>query len=342
MNSLLFRLSVLAMGLSLGTAHAEALPAKPITPKVLVVTMFGGEAKPWQSHLNFSHSYALPGLNADYPDLQCDDQGVCLITTAMGYANAASTMSILSFSPDVDLRKTYIIISGIGGVAPDRATLGSANWARYVIDGGLIHQIDPRQMPSTWKSGILALGASAPGQKGRWSAGTEVYHLNDKLVDKAYNLTKTEPLLDSDEARQYRKQYQAGTPGADKPQVSVCDTLSSDTYWHGSLIAQEMQDYASLITDGKARYCTTQMEDNASLTALKRAADADRLDFGRILVMRTGSNFDREAPDQTPAESLAAQSGGFVPAVTNAYRVSYRVTQNIVDNWPQWKNGIPE
>ncbi|MEI8633277.1 hypothetical protein P4S72_16925 [Vibrio sp. PP-XX7] len=106
------------------------------------------------------------------------------------------------------------------------------------------------------------------------------------------------------------------------------------------MIAKEMQDYTFLMTDGKANYCTTQMEDNASLTALKRGSDAGKLDFNRILVMRSGSNFDREAPGQTAAESLAAQSGGFVPAVTNAMSCFYRVVQDIVNNWPQWKDGI--
>ncbi|MEI8634428.1 hypothetical protein P4S72_25200 [Vibrio sp. PP-XX7] len=55
--------------------------------------------------------------------------------------------------------------------------------------------------------------------------------------------------------------------------------------------------------------------------------------------MRSGSNFDREAPGQTAAESLAAQSGGFVPAVTNAMSCFSIVVQDIVNNWPQWKDG---
>ena len=54
-----------------------------------------------------------------------------------------------------------------------------------------------------------------------------------------------------------------------------------------------------MISDGAARYCTTQMEDNATLTALRRGADAGRLDFDRVAVLRTASNFDREPPGKT-------------------------------------------
>ncbi|MEI8633000.1 hypothetical protein P4S72_15345 [Vibrio sp. PP-XX7] len=159
-----------ALGLSI--AQAETLPTEPITPKVLVVTMFGGEAKPWQEHLNFSHAYQFPWLSEAYPDLQCDEQGVCLATTAMGYANAASTMSALALSDPFRFTSDVYHYLRYWGVDPNDATLGSANWARYVVDGGLIHRIDSRQIPSAWKTGILALGATEPGKKGRWSAGT--------------------------------------------------------------------------------------------------------------------------------------------------------------------------
>ncbi|MEI8633278.1 hypothetical protein P4S72_16930 [Vibrio sp. PP-XX7] len=44
----------------------------------------------------------------------------------------------------------------------------------------------------------------------------EVFHLNDLLVDKAHQLTKSVPLLDGKQARKYRKRYKAGTLGANK------------------------------------------------------------------------------------------------------------------------------
>jgi hypothetical protein len=73
-----------------------------------------------------------------------------------------------------------------------------------------------------------------------------------------------------------------------------------------------MAERAKLATDGAA-----EQEDNAALTALERAAAA-LLDFARVAVPRTASNFDREAPGQSAAESLGARSGGYVPSVVNA------------------------
>jgi hypothetical protein len=46
-----------------------------------------------------------------------------------------------------------------------------------------------------------------------------------------------------------------------------------DTYWHGSLIAEGMEEWTKVLTDGAANYCTTQMEDNATLTALRGSID---------------------------------------------------------------------
>jgi purine nucleoside permease len=103
-----------------------------------------------------------------------------------------------------------------------------------------------------------------------------------------------------------------------------------------------MEAWAKLITDGAADPCTTQQEDNATLTALRRGADGQLLDFKRIAVLRTASNFDREARGQTAAESLAAKSGGYLPSVTNAYRVAGTLAHAIVTDWEAWRIGPPK
>jgi purine nucleoside permease len=103
-----------------------------------------------------------------------------------------------------------------------------------------------------------------------------------------------------------------------------------------------MEAYAKLVTDGEANPCTTQQEDNATLTALKRGAEAGLLDFNRIAVLRAASNFDREAPAQSAAESLRARSGGYVPSVTNAHRVGAKLAHAIVGDWSAWSAGPPQ
>ena len=163
----------------------------------LVITMFGPETAPWLEGRKLDTRVAVPGLSKEFPEVACDAAGLCVMTTSMGYANAATSVSAVILSGEFDLSKTYFLIAGIAGVDPSDATLGSALWARYVIDGGLRHEIDPRQVPADWPNGMLGLGAEAPGEKPTWGAGTEVYHLSDPLVDRA---------LELDQGRRTRRQ----------------------------------------------------------------------------------------------------------------------------------------
>jgi purine nucleoside permease len=172
--------------------------------------------------------------------------------------------------------------------------------------------IDAREIPSDWTTGYVAIGASRPGEKVELKYGSEVYRLNEDLLQKAYSLTKDVELADGDAAKTYRARYTAAPANA-APRVSICDTISMDTWWHGSKLGAAMEAWAKLITNGEANYCTTQQEDNATLTALRRGADANLLNFDRIAILRTASNFDREGSGQTPVESLTAKSGGYIP-----------------------------
>ena len=292
---------VLAALLLAALSRPAGAESPPIAPEVVVITMFGGEAKPWLDGEALTHKLALPGLSKAYPDVVCTDEGLCVMTTNMGYSNAASSVAALVFSGRFDLTKTYFLICGIAGVDPAQGTLGSAHWARFAVDGGLQNEIDPREAPTDWNAGYLAIGAPAPGRKAELRYGDEVYRLNEALLQAAFRLTKDVELADSDAAKAYRAKYAEASATA-PPQVSICDTISSDTWWHGARLGAAMEAYAKLVTDGEANPCTTQQEDNATLTALERGAEADLVDFNRIAILRTASNFDREAPGQSAAD----------------------------------------
>jgi purine nucleoside permease len=312
-----------------------------MAPKVLVITMFGGEAKPWLESEALTQKLAVPGLSRAYPEVSCAESGLCVMTTNMGFANAASSVAALIYGGRFDLSQTYFLIAGIAGVDPALGTLGSAHWARYAIDGGLQNEIDAREMPQAWSSGYLAIGAPAPGHKAELRYASEVYRLDEDLLQAAFRLTRNVELADSDAAKAYRARY--GTPPANAaPAVTICDTISSDTWWHGQKLGDAMEAWAKLVTDGAANPCTTQQEDNATLTALRRGADAKLLDFNRVALLRTASNFDREAPGQTAAESLAAKSGGYLPSVTNAHRVAGAFAHAIIQDWDRWRSGPPK
>jgi purine nucleoside permease len=335
------RFIVLAAALIAALSRPVAADEPPVAPKVLIITMFGGEAKPWLDGEELTHKFAPPGLFRANPDVACSDRGLCLITTGMGYANAASSIEALVFGGKFDLTKTYFLVAGIAGVDPAAGTLGSVHWARFAIDVGLQNEIDPREAPDDWSAGYLAIGAPAPGKKVEDHYGDEVYRLNEDLLQAAFRLTKDVDLVDSGAAKAYRAKY-AEPAATAPPQVSICDTISSDTWWHGARLGAAMEAYAKLVTDGAANPCTTQQEDNATLTALKRGAEANRLDFSRVAILRAASNFDREAPGQSAAESLAARSGGYLPSVANAHRVAATLAHAIVDDWATWSVGPPK
>ncbi|MCZ0962669.1 purine-nucleoside phosphorylase [Paracoccus benzoatiresistens] len=329
------------LGLILTTALLPAAAnAEVIAPKVMVIAMFAAEAKPWQDNLELPNRIEVAGLPESAGTVACNAD-LCQMTTTMGYANAAASTMAVALSDKFDLSKTYFIIAGIAGVDPRNGTLGSAAWADHVVDAGLVHRIDDREAPSGWTSQIVGLGAKAPNEKPGWSAGTEVFLLNPALVQAAFEASKDVELADNEDATAYRRLYTQDAAKAE-PGVMVCASVSADTYWHGAITAKEVEEHVSLLTDGKADYCMSQMEDNATLAALQRGAQAGRLDFGRVAVLRTASNFDRAHEGQDTAESLAAKSGGFASATENAFRVGNAFAQKIIAEWPSFENGVPK
>ncbi len=328
--------------------------------KVMVITMFniGGSSGPfgethfWIEREGLTEAITVPGLSSNFPQVFCkppakdnrdkekNSSDVCVITTDIGYANAASSIMALTLSDLFDFRQTYFLIAGIAGVDPADGTLGSAAWSRYSVDFGLAHEIDAREMEAGWPYGYTGFGPVAPGVKPTRIIGTEVYQLNEALLQKAFALSQNVTLADNADSQAYRALY-PNPPANQPPKVTICDSMAVDTYWHGALLSKRANDWAALLTDGKSNYCMTDEEDNATLTALKRAANAGLLDFNRIALLRTASNFDQPHPGQTPFQSLNTRSGGFVPSTTNAYLVGSALVHDIVSHWKAWQKGVP-
>ena len=65
----------------------------------------------------------------------------------------------------------------------------------------------------------------------------------------------------------------------------------------------------------------------------------------RVLVLRTVSNYDREAPGSTPAESLKsmfdANYAAYMPALEAAEIVGDKVVRDLVDHWADRESTIP-
>ena len=270
------------------TQSADASHGRPV--KVMIISMFGPEGQVWLDHLGPWQDIPVDGLSPDYPSVHCNKQDVCVMTTGMGHANAAASIMALTFSQRFDLRHTYFMVAGIAGIDPQRGTVGSAAWAKYLVDFGIQWEIDAREIPANWNTGYLGINTQNPTQKPPLDYRTEVFQLNSQLADAAFALSRNVTLTDNPQAQAARARY--GYAPADLPPTVIqCDTLAGDTWWSGTLLGERARDWTKILTDGKGVYCTTQQEDNATYEALKRAASAHRVDLNRVAVLRAGLGF---------------------------------------------------
>ncbi len=111
--------------------------------------------------------------------------------------------------------------------------------------------------------------------------------------------------------------------------------------WHGEILLDWAEWWTKQFTSGQGNYGMSNMEDTGTLTALSRLAAAGRIDLDRVMVLRTASDFDQPYPGQTALQSLQADSGGYMLAIQNAYRVGSVVAQHIITHWDEWKDGVP-
>lgn len=138
-----------------------APPAKPIEVKVVVVAMFEvgqdtgdtpGEYQLWVEREHLDRVLPLP---AGYHHVRMNGDGVLGMPTGVGTARAAASVMALGLDPRFDFSKAYWIVAGIGGGDPTDVSLGSAVWADHVIDSDLAYEIDTREIPRNWATGMV-------------------------------------------------------------------------------------------------------------------------------------------------------------------------------------------
>ncbi|HUD64117.1 MAG TPA: purine nucleoside permease [Candidatus Sulfotelmatobacter sp.] len=348
----LFAQLLLSALLTSSVLAQSATAAQPIRVKVVILTMFErgedtgdvpGEFQLWVERKHLNQVYELP---AGYHHLRMNKDGVLGVVTGVGTAKAAASVTALGLDSRFDLSKAYWIIAGIGGGDPADVSLGSAVWADYVVDGDLSFEIDARQIPESWPTGYLPLRKGTPYEQPAVADYGEVYQLNPGLVDWAFRLTQQVALRDTDSLRKFRSRF-SGFPNALKaPFVSKGTVLSASTFWHGSKFEDWANAWSLYYTSGKGNYMVAAMEDSGTLQALAFLSQAGRADFQRVLVLRTVSNYDREPPGVTVAESLKEMVSGnysaYVPALEAAETVGDKVVSDIVDHWHDRENTIPQ
>ncbi|KAF4451518.1 hypothetical protein F53441_5527 [Fusarium austroafricanum] len=327
---------------------------KPITPKVMIISMWSPEAEVWHENLPTSglgnlssqvlHS---PGLSMLFPCATCTKDGsICHLTIGEGEINSAASLMALMLSPKFDFRNTYFLIAGIAGVNPKYGTLGTVAIARYAVQVALQYEIDSRSLPPDWPTGYISYGRNRPHEHPFITYGTEVFELNAQLQDTAYMLARKAELADANGPKQYRALYrhmgESYKSASQPPSVTKCDTATSDVYYSGSRLSESFENTTKVWTNGTGIYCMSAQEDNAVLEVLVRAAIAKICDFSRVMVLRTGSNFDRPPPDYTDLDHLtAAQQNGFSIAIANIFNAGIQIVKGIIQDWDTtFKEGI--
>lgn len=87
------------------------------------------------------------------------------------------------------------------------------------------------------------------------------------------------------------------------------------------------------------------MEDTGTMQALTFLSRAGRVDLQRVLVLRTVSNYDREPPGTSAADSLQEMVSGnysaYLPSLEAAEVVGDTVVRNIVEHWAERETTVP-
>jgi len=260
--------------------------------------------------------------------------------------NAASTLSALVYSPYFNLSQTYFLVAGIAGINPYLGTTGSVTFAHYAVQFDLQYEFSASQIPSNDSSGYFPQNSYYPDSPNAYDYpleiyGTEAFELNENLKERFLYIANQTSLNDTAGAAAYRQNYPYA-PANQPPSVVACDTGTSNVYWSGSVLGDAFSNYTLLLTNGSGAYCATQQEDNATLEALLRAAIAGKVDFSRVAVMRTASDFDRAPPNEGEVYHLLyADQEGFLPSIENIFIAGNAIVEDVLLYWDDvYKGGI--
>jgi purine nucleoside permease len=336
--------------LALAGPPAVRASAPPIRPKIVILTTFEdgadtgdkpGELQYWVERDHLTKTLAVPGV---LHPLRYNDRGEYAMVTGTCDRSGLAMMA-LGLDHRFDLRRTYWMIAAIAGTDPDRASVGSAAWAQWVVDGDNVNEVDDHDAPADWPYGIFPYGSSRPGQPpgpDDWSQKPMAFELDPGLVRWAYDLTKDVPLTDTPATRKFRESY-VGQPAAQRPPfVLIGDTLGTARYWHGPRLTRWAENWVAMYTHGRGRFVMTDCEDQSICYALWLLGRAGKVDDRRLLVLRTASNYSAPAHGVSVVQSLLnGESEGTLLALESAYRVGSPVVQAILAHWGRYRDAPP-
>lgn len=301
-----------------------------------------GEFQLWKERQQLATRFEIPGSHHDA--FMNTETGVMGMVTGVGATRAAASTMAVGLDPRFDLSRSYWLIAGIAGVDPEDASVGSAAWAEYLVDGDLAHEIDAREIPSGWESGYFPRHTQMPFDPDKPDPAGEVYRLNPELTEWAYQLTKGVDLGDDEQIVEHRAHYTEHENAQRPPFVLKGDNLSAVTFWHGSLLNEWANNWVDYWTEGRGTFVSSAMEDTGTYLALSWLHESGRVDKNRVMVLRTASNYTMPPPGVGAAENLVREKKGYSGlevSIESAYRVGERIVGEITGNWDRYRETTP-
>lgn len=336
---------------SAGPDNSEASDNTRLKPRVVIVTMFergadsgdaAGEFQLWNERRELTTIVPFHG----HHDLHYNpDTEILAIVTGVGTARAAASVMGLGMDPRFDLSKSYWLVAGIAGFDPADASLASAAWANYLVDGDLAHQIDAREIPDNWDWGYIARHTKVPFDRNKPAPRGEVFVLNEGLTEWAFQLTKDVEIPDSAGLAAARAPYRDHPNAQRPPFVLRGDHLAALTFWHGEMLNNWANAWVDYWSEGHGEFVSSAMEDTGTYQSIRYLDNIGRADKDRVLVLRTASNYTMPPPGIGAAENLLSENDGYSgldAAVESAYQVGSVVVDELLHNWSQYENDIPK
>jgi len=314
----------------------------PIPIQALILAAFEPDASPIPGELR--HFIDRAALNetipfpAGYRPLRLNrERGILGCVTGVGAPRAAASVMALGLDPRFDLAQASILITGVAGIDPNRGSLASVVLPQFVVDGDLCHEIDAREIPPDWPDGFVPIGKSTPYEQPVAQRFNDddciLFALNSARVAQAFQALEALELQDTPAIARRRALFSPAETAHRPPAILRGDELASSTFWHGRLLGERASRWVQYQSSNRATYAITTMEDAGILHSLQLLANADKVDWNRVLIVRAAANFDRPrnglAAAQSLAETRVATDSAYLPALENAWRAGHRIIQTL-------------
>lgn len=324
----------------------------PLPVRIVVVALFEigedsgdtpGEFQLWKQRRHLDTRIPFP---QSFHDLYYNpDSQILGVVTGIGNIKSAAATMALGLDARFDLSNAYWLVAGIAGIDPYNASIGSAAWAGYLVDGDLAHEIDPREIPRGWKYGYFPRGKQGPNDKSTPQPTGEMFEINLGLRDWAYALTKDMVLADAPGIAAERLRF-TNHPNAQRPPfVLKGDQLAALTFWHGERMNDWANDWVAYWTQGKGEFVTSAMEETGIYQSILYLDRVGRVDKDRFMVLRAGSNYTMPPPGVSAADYLLRENEGYAGlsvAVESLYSVGSTVIDELLAHWDRYEQTVPK